>query len=104
MSFFLKRSFAAVLAVFAVLSHPPAVHGQALTITTFAGPQAGTGFEDGTGSAARFNAPAIDHAAGAAMKIPSKPRDFRSRGTDNGRACSHFFTVTVDDRMGPERK
>jgi len=50
MSLLLKRSFAAVLVVFAVLSHPPAMLGQSLTITTFAGPQGGAGFDDGTGS------------------------------------------------------
>ncbi|MFZ2493469.1 MAG: hypothetical protein WA208_18475 [Thermoanaerobaculia bacterium] len=54
MSFLLKRSFAEVLVVFAFLSTPPAMLGQALTFTTFAGPEGGGGFEDGTGSAARF--------------------------------------------------
>ncbi|HXI11483.1 MAG TPA: NHL repeat-containing protein [Thermoanaerobaculia bacterium] len=51
------RSFAAALIVSVVLSHSPAMLGQALTFTPFAGPRAGAGFEDGTGSAARFSQP-----------------------------------------------
>ena len=50
-----RRSFAAALVVSAVLSHAPAMLGQALTFTTFAGQ--GPGSADGTGSAARFNDP-----------------------------------------------
>lgn len=45
---FFRRGFTAVLIVFAILSHPPAVQGQ---------PQRGPGFGDGTASAARFNSP-----------------------------------------------
>ena len=57
MAFFLKRGPATVLVAFAVLAHPPPMLGQALTFTTFAGPEGGRGFDDGTGSAARFNFP-----------------------------------------------
>ncbi|HXI13097.1 MAG TPA: hypothetical protein VNM92_10700 [Thermoanaerobaculia bacterium] len=52
-----KRSSAAALVVFAVLSYASALQGQPLTFTTLAGPQGGEGLEDGTGSAARFNSP-----------------------------------------------
>jgi ribosomal protein S11 len=53
---FLKRSFAVVAIVVAVLSHPPATLGQSMTFTTFAGP-GNPSSEDGTGRAARFNLP-----------------------------------------------
>jgi hypothetical protein len=56
MSLFLKRCFVAVLVVFALFVRPPAILGQSLTITTFAGQAAG-GSDDGTGSAARFDTP-----------------------------------------------
>ncbi|HYI12015.1 MAG TPA: hypothetical protein VEK57_23375 [Thermoanaerobaculia bacterium] len=53
----MKPSASALLAVFAVLSYPPTIHGQELTVTSLAGPQGGAGFDDGTGSEARFNGP-----------------------------------------------
>jgi sugar lactone lactonase YvrE len=56
MASFSRRTLLAVL-ILCALFHPPAMQGQSLTFTNFAGTTGGSGFKDGTGSAARFNVP-----------------------------------------------